>query len=440
MTAPARLLILNAGSSSLKFALYDAGGATLANMLRGQIAGIGREATFGVSSTVGPATPLPPAPSRKGRGNSSFRADEFARDEKIPLPLREGAGGGVREEPSSSFSTPDLSAVHDHKGAIAALIDWLDVTGHASALAGAGHRVVHGGGEFTTPVAIDAKTIERLASFERLAPHHQPHNVAAIRALAAHRPDLKQIACFDTGFHATMPAVATGLGLPRALEAEGMRRYGFHGLSYEYVMERLRADGRLPARLIVAHLGNGCSMCAIRDGRSIATTMGFSTLDGIAMATRSGAVDPGALIHLMRQGMDADAIEDLLYNKSGLLGVSGISADMKTLLASDDPAARDAIEFFCYRIVREIGSLAAALGGCAAIAFTGGIGENAAPIRARIAEGLAWLGLALDAEANAANAREISTKGSQMRAYVVPTDEERVIARHTAALLGLTAR
>jgi len=390
MTAPARLLILNAGSSSLKFALYDADGAALASTLRGQIAGIGRAATFAIST--------------------------------------------------SGVASPDLSTVRDHKGAIAALIDWLDATGRAGALAGAGHRVVHGGGAFTTPVIVDAATIEKLAQFETLAPHHQPHNVAAIRALAAHRPDLTQIACFDTGFHATMPAVATRLGLPRALEADGMRRYGFHGLSYEYVTGRLRDDGRLLARLIVAHLGNGCSLCAVKDGKSIATTMGFSTLDGISMATRSGAVDPGALIHLMRQGRSVIEIEDLLYNKSGLLGMSGSSADMKTLLASDAPEAREAIEFFCYRIVRETGSLAAALGGCDAIAFTGGIGENAAPIRARIAEGLGFLGLELDETANAANATEISTKESRMRAYVVPTDEERVIARHTAQLLNLPAR
>jgi acetate kinase len=413
---PPRLLILNAGSSSLKFALYDAGGAVLANVLRGQIAGIGRDATFLVSSASSTATPPTltlPLTSR-------------------PAATDRGKGGGNH--------SPDLSAVRDHKGAIAALIGWLEAEGHASALAGAGHRVVHGGGTFTTPVIVDAATIETLAALEPLAPHHQPHNVAAIRALAAYRPDLTQIACFDTAFHATMPIVATRLGLPRALEADGMRRYGFHGLSYEYVVERLRDDGALPARLIVAHLGNGCSMCAIRDGKSVATTMGFSTLDGIAMATRSGAVDPGALIHLMRKGMDANAIEDLLYNKSGLLGMSGSSADMKNLLASDDPAARDSIEFFCYRIVRETGSLAAALGGCDAIAFTGGIGENAAAIRAHIADGLGWLGLELNPQANAANAAEISKSGSTMHAYVIPTDEERVIARHTAHLLGLTAR
>ena len=390
----AALLILNAGSSSLKFALYETSGAALASRLRGQIAGIGRTPSFSLSVSGAPA------------------------DTKRP---------------------PDLSAVRTHDAAIRALLEWLDANEHAGALAGVGHRVVHGGGRFTVPVVIDAPTIGALATFEPLAPHHQPHNVAAIRALAAHRPDLPQVACFDTGFHATMPPVATRLGLPRTLEATGMRRYGFHGLSYEYVVTRLREDGKLPARLIVAHLGNGCSLCAIQNGRSIATTMGFSTLDGVAMATRSGAIDPGVLLHLMREGKGAPEIEDLLYNRSGLLGLSGASADMKTLLASDDDASREAVEFFCYRIRREIGSLAVTLGGLDALAFTGGIGENAAPVRARIAEGLDWLGLELDPDANAAGAADIATRNSRVRAYAVPTDEEQIIARHTARLLNLAA-
>jgi acetate kinase len=282
---------------------------------------------------------------------------------------------------------------------------------------------------------LDDATIERLEKFAPLAPHHQPHNLAAIRALATQRPDLRQVACFDTAFHASQPRVATRLGLPRDYETRGLRRYGFHGLSYDYVTGALREAGTLPARLVVAHLGNGCSMCAIRDGKSIATTMGFSTLDGLAMATRSGSVDPGALIHLMRSGMDAAAIEDLLYNRSGLLGLSGISADMKTLLASDEPAAQEAVDFFRYRIVRETGSLAAALGGIDALAFTGGIGENAAGLRAAIVGDLAWLGMAIDPEANARHARDIATPGARVKCYVVPTDEERVIARHTALLL-----
>ncbi|MEX2297860.1 MAG: acetate/propionate family kinase [Dongiaceae bacterium] len=331
--------------------------------------------------------------------------------------------------------SPDLANVRDHQGAIAALLDWLAATRLDAGLAGIGHRVVHGGGEFTVPALLDAATIERLAAFAPLAPHHQPHNLAAIRALAVQRPDLRQVACFDTAFHATQPALATRLGLPREYESQGLRRYGFHGLSYDYVTGRLRAEGKLPARLVVAHLGNGCSMCAIRDGKSIATTMGFSTLDGLAMATRSGSVDPGALIHLMRSGMDAAAIEDLLYNRSGLLGMSGISADMKILLASDAPAAKEAVDFFCYRIVRETGSLVAALGGIDALAFTGGIGENAAAVRAAIVRDLAWLGLAIDQTANARNDAELSTANARVKCYVVPTDEELVIARHTANLL-----
>ncbi|MDZ4736284.1 MAG: acetate/propionate family kinase [Rhodospirillaceae bacterium] len=386
----ARLLILNAGSSSVKFAVYEIAVREPIALLRGQIAGIGRDAMFTF-------TPI----------------------------------GAALSQPTA----PNLASVRDHQGAIAALLDWLAATKLDEGIVGIGHRVVHGGGAFAAPALLDAATIERLTAFAPLAPHHQPHNLAAIRALAAQRPDLKQVACFDTAFHATQPALATRLGLPREYEAQGLRRYGFHGLSYDYVTGRLRAEGKLPARLMVAHLGNGCSMCAIRDGKSIATTMGFSTLDGLAMATRSGSIDPGALIHLMRSGMDAAAIEDLLYNRSGLLGTSGISADMKTLLSSDEPAAKEAVDFFCYRIVRETGSLAAALGGIDALAFTGGIGENAAAVRAAVARDLEWLGLAIDPAANQLNAPDISAAEARVKCYVVPTDEEQVIARHTANLL-----
>ncbi|MEX2202424.1 MAG: acetate/propionate family kinase [Dongiaceae bacterium] len=391
---PPRVLILNAGSSSVKFAIYEIAAHEPVALLRGQIAGIGREATFSVAT-------------------SSTAVHCNNRD------------------------APDLASMRDHEGAIAALLDWLAATKLDEGLAGIGHRVVHGGGEFTAPALLDHVTIERLESFAPLAPHHQPHNLAAIRALAKERPDLRQVACFDTAFHASQPRVATRLGLPREYEAQGLRRYGFHGLSYEYVTGALRDEGKLPARLIVAHLGNGCSMCAIRDGRSIATTMGFSTLDGLAMATRSGSIDPGAIVHLMRNGMDAAAIEDLLYNRAGLLGLSDISADIKTLLASDEPAAKEAVDYFRYRILRETGSLAAALGGIDALAFTGGIGENAAALRADIARDLEWLGLAIDPEANARHARDIAAPGARVKCYVVPTDEERTIARHTALLLHL---
>ena len=440
----ARLLIINAGSSSVKFAVYEiAAGDAPECLLRGQIAGIGRGASFTVTlsakretETSSPST-LPPTLSlpRKGGGES----------ELFPLPLREGVGGGdslsasyptsPAAHPTIESNAPDLRSVRDHEGAIAALLDWLAATRLDAGLAGIGHRVVHGGGEFAAPALLDQATIERLAGFGPLAPHHQPHNLAAIRALAKQRPDLRQIACFDTAFHANQPRVATRLGLPVEYETQGLRRFGFHGLSYDYVTAALREAGELPERLIVAHLGNGCSMCAIRDGRSIATTMGFSTLDGLAMATRSGAVDPGAVLHLMREGLDAAAIEDLLYNRAGLLGLSGISADMKTLLASDEPAAKEAVEFFRYRIVRETGSLAAALGGIDGFAFTGGIGENAAGLRAAIVRDLEWLGLAIDHDANRHHARDIAAAEARVKCYVIPTDEERVIARHTALLL-----
>ena len=248
-----------------------------------------------------------------------------------------------------------------------------------------GHRVVHGGSQFTHPLRIDDKAIEALAALNPLAPHHQPHNIAAIRAVAARLPRLPQIACFDTAFHATIPEEARRLPLPAEYEVRGIRRYGFHGLSYESIVAALPAvAGALPLRLIVAHLGNGASITAIKDGRSIATSMGFSTLDGLIMGTRSGAIDPGVLLHLMREGRSLAEIEDLLYNRAGLLGLSGISADMKTLLDSAAPAAAMAVSLYCYRINREIGSLAAALGGLDALVFTGGVGENAGPVRARV--------------------------------------------------------
>jgi acetate kinase len=390
------LLILNAGSSSLKFALYRPGGVEPILLLRGQFAGIGRVLAFSATSAAGTALTSPDAAA--------------------------------------------LGAVRNHADALLLLPDWLAANGLGHELAGAGHRVVHGGTRFTAPERITPETLEELARLEPLAPHHQPHNVAAIRALMAQRPSLPQVACFDTAFHAGMPATAQSLGLPAAFEAKGMRRYGFHGLSYEYVTDRLGqfCGGRLPKRLIVAHLGNGASMAAVLDGKGHATTMGFSTLDGIVMGTRIGSLDPGAILHLMRtERMDLTALEDLLYNKCGMLGLSGISADMKTLLESHDPRAAAAIEQYCYAIVRHAGSLAAALGGFDALAFTGGVGENAAPIRARVCRDLAWLGLDFDPSANEKAGPLITKAGSKVAAYVIPTDEERVIARHAARLLGL---
>jgi acetate kinase len=390
------LLILNAGSSSLKFALYrpDATDPTL--LARGQFAGIGRSLAFSAKAADGRALPPPDAAA--------------------------------------------LGAVRAHADALLLLPAWLHAHKLGNSLSGAGHRVVHGGTRFVAPERITPGILDELASLEPLAPHHQPHNVAAIRALMTQQPALPQVACFDTGFHAGMPAVARSLGLPRAFEAKAMHRYGFHGLSYEYVTDRLKTlcGGRLPKRLIIAHLGNGASMAAVLDGKGHATTMGFSTLDGLIMGTRIGSLDPGALLHLIRaEGMDLKALEDLLYNKCGVLGLSGISADMKTLLESADPHAASAVDQYCYAIVRHTGSLAAALGGIDALVFTGGVGENAAPIRAKVCRDLAWLGLELDEAANEKGGPLLTKPGSKLAAYAVPTDEELVIARHTARLLGL---
>ena len=396
MTSPASLLILNAGSSSLKFALYRPGGAEPILLLRGQFAGIGRALAFSATSAVGTALTSPDAAA--------------------------------------------LGTIRNHADALLRLPGWLAANGLGHELAGAGHRVVHGGTRFTAPARVTPETLDELARLEPLAPHHQPHNVAAIRALVAQRPALPQVACFDTAFHAGMPPAAKSLGLPADFEAKGMRRYGFHGLSYEYVTDRLAqlCGGRLPRRLIIAHLGNGASMAAVLDGKGHATTMGFSTLDGIVMGTRIGSLDPGAILHLMREEhMDLTALEDLLYNKCGLLGLSGISADMKTLLESRDPRAAAAVEQYCYAIARHAGSLAAALGGLDALVFTGGVGENAAPIRARVCRELAWLGLEFDEGANGKAGPLIAKAGAKVAAYVIPTDEERVIARHTQRLLGL---
>jgi acetate kinase len=383
------LLVLNAGSSSLKFALYDlppaSGEARPKARLEGQIAGIGRTSAFSVAGRM------------------------LAKSTNIP----------------------------DHGAAIARLFDWLESEGHAKNLAGAGHRVVHGGGRFTRPTRLDAAAIDALDALSPLAPHHQPHNVAAIRALALRMPRLPQIACFDTAFHATLPEEACRLPLPREFHDRGIRRYGFHGLSYESIVAQLSSvAGDLPRRLVVAHLGNGASLCAIIEGRSIATTMGFSTLDGLLMATRSGSIDPGVLLHLLREGLGPAEIEDLLYNRSGVLGLSGVSADMRTLLESPEPAAAAAVRLYCYRIARELGSLAAALGGLDALVFTGGIGENAPAIRAAVCRDAGWLGLSLDEAANAAGGPCLTQPGSRVSAWALPTDEQGVIARHTASLLA----
>ncbi len=384
------VLVVNSGSSSIKFAVF----ANETRLLAGQIAAIG--------------------------GAPSFSASD---NEGRPLILENGV----------------LTETEDHAGALSVLLDWLQGDDLGVRIAAAGHRVVHGGAKFTVPVRIGPEVIAELKDLIPLAPHHQPHNLAAIEALADRLPGLEQVACFDTAFHSGKPAAARQLGLPAAYAERGMRRYGFHGLSYEYVVGALpRISGSiLPGRLVIAHLGNGASMCAVRDGIGIATTMGFSTLDGLPMGSRSGALDPGAILHLMRrEGLDLDALEDLLYNRCGLLGVSGISSDMRVLLGSAEPAAAEAVEFYCYRVARELGSLAAALGGIDALVFTGGIGENAAAVRANIIERSRWLGLALDRAANDGNAARITRTDGGADAWIVPTDEESVIARHTLDILG----
>jgi acetate kinase len=400
------ILVLNAGSSSLKFALFEAApsGDGPRPLLRGQVEGIGRAARFEAQDAGEHAGggALPPAPDEAGMGQ-----------------------------------------VRDHAGALDLLLGWLRDATAGLEIVAAGHRVVHGGERFTAPAAITTEVLDYLAGLAPLAPQHQPHNLAAIRALGARLPDLPQVACFDTAFHATQPAVATTMTLPADLRAKGLRRYGFHGLSYEYIAGALPAfcaPAPAPRRVVVAHLGNGASLCAIRDGRSVATTMGFSTLDGLVMGTRSGSQDPGVILYLLREeGYDLEDLTGLLYNRCGLLGLSGVSGDMRRLLESDAPEAETAVEVFCYRLSREIGSLAAALEGLDALVFTGGIGEHAAPIRARVCARAAWLGLDLDEAANAADGPRISAPGSRVSAWAIPTNEELVIARHTQALFGARA-
>jgi acetate kinase len=388
------ILVLNAGSSSLKFRAYDAGDATPRLVVRGQVESLYTEPHFTVSD----------------------------------------AGGGRREEQRWPLGTR-----LGHDGAIAHIGDFLRSHGEGHRLVAAGHRVVHGGVRFTRPVRVTPEVVDQLAALVPLAPLHQPHNLAPIRALAQLRPDLPQVACFDTAFHHTQPDVAAAFALPSAITARGVRRYGFHGLSYEYIAGRLPdvAPAAGAGRTVVAHLGNGASMCALRAGRSIASTMGFTAVDGLVMGTRCGSVDAGVILYLMDElKMDTRAVEDLIYRRSGLLGVSGISSDMRTLLASDDPRARFAVELFTYRIGRELGSLAAALEGIDALVFTGGIGERAAFVRDRVCRQAAWLGIALAPAANQADGPRISTDDSPVSAWVIPTDEEGMIARHTADLLG----
>ncbi|MFL6845724.1 MAG: acetate/propionate family kinase [Allosphingosinicella sp.] len=387
------IAVINAGSSSIKFAVYKSG-AEAEVAFRGQVAGIGTDPRLTVRNAGGDAV-------------------------------------GERKWPGDGF---------DHGAAIRAILeDAVDRLGGVP-VAAVGHRVVHGGTLFCEPVRIDDRVTTELRALCPLAPLHQPHNLAAIAAIAEGAPHIPQVACFDTAFHRNQPELAQMFALPRELRDWGLRRYGFHGLSYEYVSQRLVElwPALAGGRVIVAHLGNGASLCALRSGRSVATTMGFTPADGLVMGTRCGSIDPGVLLYLMEErGLDARAIEDLIYKKSGLLGVSGISSDMRTLQASDEVAARLAIDLFVYRAVREIGSLVAALCGLDALVFTGGIGENDPAVREAIVDGSRWLGIDIDDERNRLGKGLISSERSLLPVWIVATDEERMIARHTADVLGL---
>ncbi|MEA5446732.1 acetate/propionate family kinase [Gammaproteobacteria bacterium AB-CW1] len=385
----ARLLVLNAGSSSIKFAVY--GMAAESPAWHGQAEGLG------------------------GR--------------KPQLLIHDGNGG-----------TPEVRKLQDgsHEQALRCLLEWLDQTvGHQS-LRAVGHRVVHGGIRHAEPVHLDSELLDELDDLSGLAPLHQPHNLSAARHLMKLRPELPQIACFDTAFHRSQPWVAQQFALPAEWQERGVLRYGFHGLSYEFIAGELqRIDPALAeGRAVVAHLGNGASLCGIKGGLSQATSMGFTALDGLPMGQRCGALDPGVVLYLIQQqGLSVEAVQDLLYHRSGLLGMSGVSHDMRELLASDEPAAARAVAVFCYRAAREIASLAAALGGLDGLVFTAGIGENCPPVRKAIVDHLDWLGFSLDEDANASNAARIHCADSRP-VYVLATDEQAVIARHTRELMA----
>jgi len=386
------IVVLNAGSSSVKFCTFRRAGQRLERELRGQVSGLGT------------------APRLVARRGGAPIADRALSPEGL-----------------------------DHADALGILLEFVRAELRGEVIAGIGHRVVHGGLEFMEPTLVDAAILERLDRYVPLAPLHQPHNLAAIRLMLERLPGVPEIACFDTAFHRTVPEVAQLFALPPRFAAAGVRRYGFHGLSYEYVASVLPSlDQRAAAgRTVVLHLGNGVSMAALQGGRSIGTTMGFTAIEGLPMGTRTGSLDPGVLLFMFDElGMSVREVERLLYHESGLLGMSGISSDMRDLLASEVAPARLAVDVFCYRVRRELGSLAAALGGLDAIVFTAGIGENQPEIRARICRDAEWLGVQLDGAANLRHGPRISADDSAVSAWVVPTDEETMIARHVARLLG----
>ena len=386
------IVVINAGSSSIKFSLFD--GPSLRPALRGKIENL-------------------------YAGVTRFIAQDA-----------QGGTVGERSWPNAPI---------DHEAGMRFLIDFAQTHLDGRRVAAVGHRIVHGGVAYSGPQLLDQTVVAELDKLVPLAPLHLPHNLAPVRSMMALAPEVPQVGCFDTAFHAGQPAQAQAFALPARITDLGIRRYGFHGLSYEYIASRLpQADPVLAgAKVVAAHLGNGASMCAMSGGRSVASTMGFTAVDGLPMGTRCGDLDPGVVLYLIEElGMDVAAVQKLLYQESGLLGVSGISADMRTLEASDDPRAKAAIGLMVYRIGRELGSLAAALGGLDALVFSGGIGENSVALRAAVCRDAAWLGVQLDAAANDANPRgvaRISAPGSKVAVWVVPANEELMIARHTLA-------
>jgi acetate kinase len=385
------IAVINAGSSSIKFALYEANSAQ-SLLFRGQVEGIGV---------------------------------------KPHLKVADGAGAVVEER---SFERQN----YDHAAATREIIAHGRALLKGGSVIAFGHRVVHGGLDYAAPVRMTETVLDDLAKLEPLAPLHQPHNLAPIRTIMKAAPQIPQIACFDTAFHRTQSDLAQAFALPRRFAEEGVRRYGFHGLSYEFLASRLKeiAPQLASGRVVFAHLGNGASLCAVKDGRSVAATMGFTAVDGLVMGTRCGAIDPGVILYMMQHhGMDAAAIEDLIYKRSGLLGVSGLSSDMRTLRASADPAAIEAIALFVYRIVRELGSLVAALGGINGLVFSGGIGEHDAATRAEVVAGSRWTGASLEPTRNEMGEGLISADDSSVAVWVIPTDEERLIARQTVGML-----
>jgi acetate kinase len=390
------VIILNAGSSSLKFSLYQRPESKAWELgAGGQIEGIGTSPRFSA---------------------------------------KDGSGQRIADQ------ALDKATVRDGRGALDALAKWLRSTYGGARVLGVGHRVVHGGARFSGPTLITPQVLAELRKLIPLAPLHQPHNLAAVEAVSEQLPNVPQVACFDTSFHRGQPAVAELVPLPREIRSGGVQRYGFHGLSYEYIASVLPevAPEIAHGRVIVAHLGSGASLCAMRDRKSIDSTLGFTALDGLCMGTRPGAVDPGVILYLFQNlGLSAKEVETILYKRSGLLGISGTSNDMRDLLGNSDPAAKLAVDYFVYRAAKEIGALAAVLGGVDAIVFTAGIGENSAEIRSRICDASAWLGLELDSDANSRKKTRISHDGSPVSAWVIPTNEELIIARHTGVMLGL---